>query len=78
MSGLGGGRGKVEVGTRLCSLTDDILLVLYQLGLHHGGKLLQSLHRQLTTPTQFLVDDAAETQATAQPCPPPQLFACLS
>lgn len=32
------------VGTRSRSLTDDILLVLYQLGLHHGGKLLQSLH----------------------------------
>lgn len=45
VSGLEGGRGKVGVGTRLCSLTDDILLVLYQLGLHHGGKLLQSLHR---------------------------------
>lgn len=33
--GWGGGGG---------SLTDNILLVFYQLHLHHGGKLLQSLH----------------------------------
>lgn len=33
-----------EVGGLQRSLTDNPFLVLYQLGLHHSGKLLQSLY----------------------------------
>lgn len=45
-----GGVGRVREGTQqevkglLSSLTDNAFLVLHQFGLHHGGKLLQSLH----------------------------------
>lgn len=97
----GGGQGRWGgVVGEWGSLTDDPLLVFYQLGLYHAGELLQGLHclhregwrqrsrgpaasalpppiavpppaaYQLSAPIQLRVDEATETQATAQPRPP--------